>query len=491
MNLYRARPVAAARGWSRRPRTGSLAFDAVDAPSPPAHPALRRVAAAVAIVLAVSGVVGLLVVALSRPLVFALTLVSLVLLASGVVRGIVSRGRHRGRWLEVGAIGLVLLVVGVAVLATSRPITSVAAVVALVAAGLVGVYAQRGYVRMAAAPTVAGPRRQLVGARRVLFLNPKSGGGKVGQFDLEAEARRRGVRTVVLERDDDLTELAEQAVADGAEVLGMAGGDGSQADVAAVCVAHDLPFVCIPAGTRNHFALDLNLDRADPRPALDAFVEGVELRVDHGLAGDRFFVNNVCLGMYPYIVDDPSYRDGRLKAAADLIPALMDDHDQAIDLQFRSPRGDAYTTAQVLLVSNNPYRGLVGLDGTGRRVSLAGGELGVLVLAAADADELTAALGRVTLGADLEQVPGCDQWTATSLRIESGRPTVLAGVDGEAMELPTPLEVRVVPAGLRVVVPVGTPATPATTDRLLSVQALGSLLEIAGGVSAGPFGEDA
>ena len=133
----------------------------------------------------------------------------------------------------------------------------------------------------------------------MLFLNPKSGGGKVEQFDLVAEARRRGVEAVVLERDDDLTALAERAVADGAEVLGMAGGDGSQADVAAVCVAHDLPFVCIPAGTRNHFALDLNLDRSDPRPALDAFVEGIEIRVDHGLAGDRFFVNNVSPGHVP------------------------------------------------------------------------------------------------------------------------------------------------------------------------------------------------
>ncbi len=448
-------------------------------------------AALLALVLAGAGVLALLVVALHRPLVLVLAVVSVGLLGSGVVRGAVSRGHHRGRWLAVGAVGLVLLLTSLAVMATSRPRTAAAAVVLLALAGLLGVYAQRGYVRVAAAPTVTGPHHRLHQATRVLFCNPKSGGGKVERFDLVAEAQRRGVRVVVLERDDDLTELAEQAVADGAEVLGMAGGDGSQADVAAVCVAHDLPLVCIPAGTRNHFALDLNLDRSDPRLALDAFVEGIELRIDHGWAGERFFVNNVCLGMYPYIVEDPAYRDGRLKAAADLVPALMDDHEHTIDLRFTSPTGTAYTTAQVLLVSNNPYRGLVGLDGTGRRVSLDGGELGVLVLAAADADQLAAVARRVSLGADLEQVPGCDQWTATELRIDSGQPEVLAGVDGEALTLATPLVVRLVPGGLRVIVPMGTPATPATTERLLSAQALGSLLEIAGGVDQGPFGDDA
>jgi len=46
-------------------------------------------------------------------------------------------------------------------------------------------------------------------------------------------------------------------------------------------------------------------------------------------------------------------------------------------------------------------------------------------------------------------------------------------------------------AGLRVIVPVGTPATPAPTARLLSVQALGNLAEIAGGIDAGPYGDDA
>ena len=102
----------------------------------------------------------------------------------------------------------------------------------------------------------AGPARH-----GVLFINPRSGDGKAARLHLDAEADRRGIRPVVLAPGDDLLELAEQAVADGADVIGMAGGDGSQALVASVAMRRGVAFVCVPSGTRNHFALDLGLDR--------------------------------------------------------------------------------------------------------------------------------------------------------------------------------------------------------------------------------------
>ncbi len=452
--------------------------------------ARRRVAAVAALVATLCAVLLFGFIAFHRPVVVVLAAISFVMIVSATARIFVTTGGHRGRWTAAGVVGLVLLVASLLVLALARPVASGLLVVIFLVAVALASYAQRGYVRPSAAPEVRGRPRHLASSSRMLFLNPKSGGGKVETFDLVSEARRRGVRTVVLGPDDDLTTLAEQAIDDGCEVLGMAGGDGSQADVAAVCVRHDRPFVCVPAGTRNHFALDLNLDRSDPRGALDAFVEGIEILVDHGLAGERFFVNNVCLGIYPHLVSDPTYREGRLRAAADLIPALVEDGDDRIDLRFRSPAGTQYATAQMLLVSNNPYRAPGGLDNAGRRISLTGAALGVLVVAVDDADGLAAAARRISLGTSLEQVEGCDQWTASTLRIDSSRSTVLAGVDGEAIELPVPLEIRVVPGALRIIVPVGTPAPPAPTSNLLSVQALTSLAEIAGGIDTGPFGDD-
>ena len=463
----------------------------VEAQSPAGPVSGRRRVAAGAAVAGLAAMVVMLAVVVVTSWWAVLTVgLSLALVVAATVRVAVFDAGRRRRWLVAGLVGAAGLVVGLVGVALSAPVAALGLIGLGAAVVVLGAYASRGYVRRAAAPPVTGPRHDLAERRSVLFLNPASGGGKVGEFDLVAEARRRGVETVVLGPDDDLTALARHAVADGVQVLGMAGGDGSQADVAAVAAAHDLPFVCVPAGTRNHFALDLGLDRADPRGALDAFVEGIERLVDHGLVGDRFFVNNVSLGIYPHVVQDPAYRDGRLKAAASIVPALVADDGPSIDLRFTSPTGRRYETAQVLLVSNNPYRGLGPVDGAGCRVSLTGGVLGVLVIAASDGDELAAAAQQAALGTAIDDIDGLDQWIEPELVIDSDAGTVLAGVDGEAMELATPLTIRIVPGGLRVMVPVGTPEPSAPMPSLVSVDALGRLLDIAGGVAPGPFGDD-
>jgi diacylglycerol kinase family enzyme len=149
-------------------------------------------------------------------------------------------------------------------------------------------------------------------------LQPRGGRGR-----LVEEARRRGIDPVVLAPGDDLRQLAEQAVAGGADVIGMAGGDSSQALVASVVARHGVGFVCVPAGTRNHLAMDLGLDRADVAGALDAFGQAVERRIDLGMAGDRVFVNNATAGLYARIVQSPAYRDNKVGTALELLPTML------------------------------------------------------------------------------------------------------------------------------------------------------------------------
>ena len=147
----------------------------------------------------------------------------------------------------------------------------------------------------------------------MLFLNPKSGGGKAARTGVAEQARRRGIDVVVVGAGNTLATLVEEAVAQGADALGVAGGDGSLAVVAAAAVAHELPFVCVPAGTRNHFALDLGLDRRDLVGSLDAFTDGVERRIDLAEVNGRLFLNNVSLGIYGDAVQQPAYRDAKAR----------------------------------------------------------------------------------------------------------------------------------------------------------------------------------
>jgi hypothetical protein len=212
------------------------------------------------------------------------------------------------RWLSV--IAAAACVVGIAFVLT----LGTGGIITLVAIGLLlGAFGACARYALGEPPR---PGSRVPAARRgVLIVNPKSGGGKAERFRLFDEAAKRGIETIELTPGSDLRALAEQAVADGADVLGMAGGDGSQALVASVAAAHGLGHVCIPSRTRNHFALDLGLDRDDVVGALEAYGPALERTIDLTEVNGRVFVNNASLGAYAEVVQSDEYRDAKLQRA--------------------------------------------------------------------------------------------------------------------------------------------------------------------------------
>ncbi len=160
---------------------------------------------------------------------------------------------------------------------------------------------------------------------------------------------------IVLRPDDDLAALVDDAVAGGADALGVAGGDGSLAVVAAAALAHGLPFVCVPAGTRNHFALDLGVDRDDLVGSLDAFTDGVERRIDVAEVNGRLFLNNVSLGIYGDAVRQPTYRDAKARTLLETAAHVLGPSAAAVDLELVDDQGRPHLDPAVVLVSNNPY----------------------------------------------------------------------------------------------------------------------------------------
>ncbi len=271
--------------------------------------------------------------------------------------------------------------------------------------------------------------------RPVLFVNPRSGGGKAARASLTEQARKRGIEAVVLGPNQDLAAFAGEAVAGGADALGMAGGDGSLAVVAAVAVAHRLPFVCVPAGTRNHFALDLGVERHDLVGALDAFGEGaVERSIDVAEVNDRVFLNNVSLGIYGDAVQREDYRDAKMRILLETAFEVLGPSRTARELRLVDDLGHEHREPAVVLVSNNPYA----LDrplAQGTRPRLDGGELGVVVLERPRPRPSARHPGRA--------------WRTTHLSVFAASP-IDAGVDGEAVELRAPVELVIRPRALRV-----------------------------------------
>jgi diacylglycerol kinase family enzyme len=288
--------------------------------------------------------------------------------------------------------------------------------------------------------------------RPFLIMNPRSGGGKVAKFGLESKARALSADVALLEGPGtvDVAELARKAVADGADLLGVAGGDGTQALVACVAAEHDIPLLVVSAGTRNHFALDLGLDRDDPSRCLDALTDGVELHVDLGMIGERPFVNNASFGAYAAVVQSPAYRDDKVRTTLDMLPEFLAGHRGA---RLRARAGSVtIDSPQAVLVSNNTY-GMGDVAGLGRRARLDGGVLGLVGIRVDSAVQAAGLLGGrhsrgLTVLSDREVVVNADA------------SHVPVGVDGEALSLPTPVRCTVRPKALRVRVPRNRPGVP-------------------------------
>jgi diacylglycerol kinase family enzyme len=281
--------------------------------------------------------------------------------------------------------------------------------------------------------------------RPFLIMNPRSGDGKVARFGLKSKAEALGARVFLMSGPEpaDVAGIASQAIADGADLLGVAGGDGTQALVAAVAAEHDVPFMVITAGTRNHFGLDLGLDRDDPSACLDALSDGVELRVDLGRIGGRTFVNNASFGAYADIVQTAAYREDKLGTTLNLLPDLLSDSG-GTGLSARAD-GTEIAAPHALLIANNPY-GTGDIAGLSRRARLDRGVLGVVGVQVGNARAAVRLL-RGTRNTSLTVL------TATEVVVTGDAGQIPVGIDGEAVLMPVPVCCTTRPAALRVLVP--------------------------------------
>ena len=335
----------------------------------------RRIAAAAAILLVV-GVVVLTITAISGEVARVLGQLALfvVMLAAGWM--VVSRS---GSARILGLVVAVAAVVAIALLQAGGPDADLLSLVLRVLAVVVAIGLARYAIGTTTRALQAGetPGTPVDKARNgVLFMNLKSGGGKAERFHLVDECRARGIEPVVLEAGQDWVAIIRET-APKHDVVGMAGGDGSQALVGSIAAELGLPMVVVPAGTRNHLALDLGLDRDDVVGALDAYGDAVERPMDLADVNGKVFVNNVSLGVYAAIVRSPEYRDAKVDTSLAALPKIFGPGTTAFDLRFESPTGN-HERAHLIQVSNNPYGETAG--GFGSRPRLDTKQLGVVSL---------------------------------------------------------------------------------------------------------------
>jgi diacylglycerol kinase family enzyme len=360
---------------------------------------------------------------------------------------------YRGprRWIALCVLIAVPLAV-IAVYAATDLLLEMVLYIALAAVAGAAAHAARPARGPEAAKPPEHPARPA--SRPYLIMNPRSGGGKVERFGLREKATGLGATVRLLEGpgEVDVAELARQAVRDGADLLGVAGGDGTQALVAGIASARGVPLLVISAGTRNHFAMDLGLDRDDPSTCLDALRDGVELRIDLGLIGDRPFVNNASFGAYAEVVQSPAYRDDKAGTALRMLPDLVTGH-RGPRLEVRIGGRVVVDGPQAVLVSNNPYE-TGDIAGLSRRARLDRGVLGVIGVKVESGAQAAALLTR------RGQAQGLVRFAATEVVVDADAPQIPVGIDGESVLMPTPVRCTIRAQALRVLVPRDRPGVP-------------------------------
>jgi diacylglycerol kinase family enzyme len=416
---------------------------------PDVRPAARRRAAAITAI----GLVAVVVVATAAEIAdgpgrVLIHLVLFALLVAGLWVALthVATARVFGIAVAVAAaIGIVVALVGAeGALAVSIAIRAGLLVVALGLARYALGTTMRSLKAAEVPGTPVGPA-----SRGVLFMNLKSGGGKAEQFHLVDECRRRGIEPVVLEPGQDWVQRVRDAAASGIDVLGMAGGDGSQAMVATIAAESGLPMVVVPAGTRNHLALDLGLDRDDMVGALDAYGDAVERRLDLADLNGHVFVNNVSLGLYAAIVRAPEYRDAKVDTTLATLPQALGRDSRPFDLRFTGPDGTEHEGAHVIQISNNPYRETAA--GMGSRPRLDTRQLGIISLVLGREGGAAAFFAALATGHP-ERFGGFHAWSAPTFEVTSGGPIEI-GLDGETQVLDPPLRFSIRPDQVRVRLP--------------------------------------
>jgi diacylglycerol kinase family enzyme len=285
-----------------------------------------------------------------------------------------------------------------------------------------------------------------------LILNPAAGQGTLQAHVRQvAHARQIDVHEVCAGRGPDV--LARDAVDGGAQILAAAGGDGTMSAVAAVAVDFDVPLIVVPCGTRNHFAKDCGANLIDPARQLAAIADGHEVRVDVGTVNGRVFLDNVSVGFYAAMVRDPEYRHRRVRVAARYVRRAMFQRGRCASLSTAIPaRVLAPEQVLVALVSNNAYSPGIA-PGPALRPRLDEGTLWVYLVGLPGADRPFAArllrgTGRLVSGRALVAA-----WPTVHQTMTTDTRSIPAGIDGEAVELESPLAFDVRPGALRLLQP--------------------------------------
>jgi len=286
----------------------------------------------------------------------------------------------------------------------------------------------------------------------------KSGGAASRLGDALTDQVTAAFAAVGIEADVQLVDgraipkAVEAAAKTGRVAVG--GGDGTQGTAAAICARAGATLGVLPLGTRNHLARQIGVPMDLPGAA-KIIATGHTRRIDLSSVNGHVFVNNASIGFYPAMVrarDDLRERHGLPKWLANL-PAGWATLNGLTHRRFKLVMDGAArpVSTSLLFIGNNLYSLELGKLGT--RDTLDDGKLSVFAVAPNSrggliAFGLRALVGRTDAARDFAALGVCE-----TLELSARKRRLDVALDGEIVELETPLRFRSQPGALAVFAP--------------------------------------
>ena len=292
------------------------------------------------------------------------------------------------------------------------------------------------------------PERKTKG---IMFFNPSSG-VKIPPSELSAleqSASEAGFEVVHVTRDLDCQSLIRDRLREGRRLFVAAGGDGTINSVIQPLIHTEAILGVIPLGTYNHFAKDLGIPLAW-RDALDVVINGEIKPVDSARINERFFINNISMGLYPEHVTrrEEKGRDyPRWKARLYAAYATLRKYPH-VAVTLDTEHHSEVIRTHVLIISNNSYD-LSRLGIESPRRALEEGRLSVYWLPHVPRLALTSFVAHYLAGR-VREAPGFRSFRTSRVIIQSSKSHLHLGIDGEVVTMDTPLVITIVPQSLSV-----------------------------------------
>jgi YegS/Rv2252/BmrU family lipid kinase len=294
-----------------------------------------------------------------------------------------------------------------------------------------------------------------MGKRVVVILN--SGAGRAGDDDIEktviSEFERAGCLVTIrrVRSGEELISTAQDSATD-CDVIVAAGGDGTISAVASVAIQEEKVLGVLPLGTLNHFSKDLGIPQ-EVAGAVDVIARANIRQVDIAEVNGRYFINNSSIGLYPRLVRTRERRQslghGKWWAALWALTRIVRRYPfQNIKLQLDD--NELQRKTPFLFVGNNVYE--MDLYNIGARPRLDEGKLCIYLLRRSGRTGLLLLILRTLFGG-LRRDKNFEEFRTTKLRVETRKSSMLVALDGEVAAMDTPLEYKIHPGELKVIVP--------------------------------------